>query len=79
MPQRIHVALEHWRAAERALAATPHGSPGRAAAEHAVASAREEYLAIVRVVAEDMGPSGMPDLTESQIHRLERPASEDGS
>ena len=73
MPQRIHVALERWRAAERALAATPEGSPGRAGAEDALAAAREDYLAVVRVVAEDTGSSAMPDLTETQLHRLERP------
>jgi hypothetical protein len=76
MPQRIHVALERWRAAERVLAATPEGSRGRADAEDAVAAAREEYLAIVRMVAEEVGPSGMPDLTETQLFGLERPTSE---
>ena len=41
-----------------------------------MALAREECLAIVRVVAEDIGSQAMPDLTESQLYRLAHPAAE---
>ena len=70
MPLRIHDALERWRAAERALAAAPVDSPGRHDAEDAVVAAREEYVATVRIVAEEQGPAAMPDLTETQVHDL---------
>jgi hypothetical protein len=70
MPLRIHDALERWRAAERALAAEPADSPRRHDAEEAVVAAREDYLATVRVVAEDQGSRGMADLSEAQLHRL---------
>ena len=76
MPLRIHGALEEWRAAERALATIPEGSPGRHEAEEAVVVAREHYLDIVRVVAEDAGSTAMPDLTETQLQGLEHPATE---
>ena len=61
MPIRIHVALDRWRAAERALAALPEDSPHRHDAEDDVVHARDEYLAIVRIVAEEQGPEAMPD------------------
>ena len=70
MPLRIHVALDRWRAAERILAAIPEDSPHRHDAEDDVVHAREEYLAIVRLVAEEQGPDAMPDLTETQANRL---------
>ena len=67
---RMHDALERWRAAERALAATGEGTVDREDAEEAVVSAREDYLAVVRIVAEEQGSAVMPDLTETQLHRL---------
>ncbi len=71
MPLRIHAALDHWRAAERALEAIPPGAPGRSDAEEAVVAAREEYLRVVRTVATEVGSEAMPDLTETQLHLLQ--------
>ena len=70
MPARIHDALERWRATERALAATSEGTVDREDAEEAVVSARENYLAMVRLVALEQGSAAMPDLSETQMHRL---------
>ena len=81
---RIHAALGRWRAAERALAATPEGAPARADAEEALVAAREEYLRVVRDVATELGSSAMPDLTETQLfrydpeRRLDRPGEPTG-
>ena len=35
-----------------------------------MAAAREEYLAVVRMVALDSGSASMPDLTQAQLERL---------
>ena len=70
MPLRVHDALDRWRAAEHALAAEPLDSPVRHDREEAVVAAREDYLAIVRTVAEDQGSGGMADLTPAQLHSL---------
>ncbi len=72
---RIHTGLDAG-ASERALAALPVDAPGRADAEKAVVGAREEYLGAIRLVAEELGSSGMPDLTEPQMHRLEYPGTD---
>jgi hypothetical protein len=70
MPLRVHIALDHWREAERALAATPPDAPERADAQERLVAARDAYLAMVLAVAEELGTEGMADLTETQVRRL---------
>jgi hypothetical protein len=70
MPLRVHAALEHWREAERVLAATPPEAPERADAEKRLVAARDAYLALVMAVAEELGTEAMADLTQTQVRRL---------
>lgn len=65
-PQRVHAALEAWRAAERERDALDPDSTEWLIAEASVIEAHEAYLAISELVAAETGaepsypPSQMP-------------------